>query len=198
MSTVGIVLLSAICGLFIALLIAAMGFTIWTNLRAKASVDKLQQQVSTVYAETGAALEEHIEGLTAIMESAKSNFKTIREEMRGSQAETLRETRATLEAHRSEMAKIINTINGVRFIESAKQITKASSILWRVAKRLEVITEASPDEFVATEDGNDRARAWPAEKAEEYAPEGETIYDQTRVVKAEQELELEEEREAQI
>jgi len=193
-----IAIISIIGGAFTMLLLAAMGFTIWTNIRAKAAVDKLQAQVSTVYAETAAALEEQAESLSGIMESAKSNFKAVREEMRGSQAETLRETRATLEAHRGEMTKIINTINGVRFIESAKQIMKASAVLWRVAQKLEVITSPEPDEFVATEEANDRAKAWPKERAEEYAPSGETIYDHTQVVKAEQELEIEEERESQV
>lgn len=195
MTPLEIAIISIIGGAFTMLLLAAMGFTIWTNIRAKAAVDKLQQQVNTVYAETAAALVKQAIDLTAIMESAKSNFKAIREEMRGSQAETLRETRATLETHRAEMTKIINTINGVRFIESAKQITKASAILWRVAKRLEVITEAEPQEFVASEEGNERARAWPAERAEEFAPDGETIYDHTQVVRAEREEEAEEQAE---
>lgn len=190
MSTFGIVAISLISGLFLALIVAGLAAMIWYGIQVKRAAEALAKSVAAVYAETGKELAEQLKTITAVLESAKSNFQGIRDEMRKSQSATLQETRATLEAHRVEMDKMIQTINGVRFIESAKKIDKASAVLWKVAQTLQAVTTAEPE--LEDTDGNERARAWPAERAEEYAPEGETIYDHTRVVKADQQVEQEE------
>ena len=190
MSTFGIVALSLLAGLFLAIIVGGLAAMIWYGRQVKLAADALAKAVNFVHAETGRELAEQLKAITAVLESAKSNFQGIRDEMRKSQSITLQETRDTLEAHRVEMDKMIQTINGVRFIDSAKKIDKSSAILWKVAQKLEAITTAEP-EFDDTE-GAERARAWPAERAEEYAPAGETIYDHTRVVKVDQQVEQEE------
>lgn len=184
MNTFGIVALSLMAGLFLAILVAGLGISIWAALRVKAAAAQIDTKTTKIYAETVEILAEHRVQMDRINESAKSNFVAIRTEMRGSIETLLREVKATLEGHQKAMEVSVSKINGDALLAASERSQKACL---RIEKAAVLISQSL---FTPEDGGSPEAvgKPWPDDRAEEYAPKGATIYDVTTVGRMDNEV----------
>ena len=185
MQVAGIVAISICVGLLLAALLAGIAVTIMCALRIRASAILLEQQLKKFYAENCQELADHRGQLERISESAKSNFKGVREEMRGSLDLVFKTMRETLASHEKIIEAAVGKINATELLTASKRGVEACLRLERIAVAMErwrLAAEGEEVEELLEEEPVQAGKPWPESRANEYAPPtpGPSIYSKTR------------------
>jgi hypothetical protein len=177
MGVVGIVLLSVLGGLFLALVVAGLAVAIWSALKVKQASEELAATVKKSSSDTVEILAQHRVQMNNINEAAKSSFTSIRNDMKGQSEALLREIRIAQEAHTKAVDAAVAAINANELLSASKGAALA-------CRRMEQLYSAFQDLLFRGEQptmGAEGGKPWSAEKAAEMAPEGASIYDTSEV-----------------
>ena len=173
MQVFGIVALSLCAGLLLALLLAGIGMVVYYTVSIRKETKHLCAELTQFYAENSFALQEHRKQVAALIESAKQNLISMRQEMRASLEFSLKSVQGVLSEHQARLDAAISTINANQLLEASKRGMAACGRLERVAAALQkwqIDAEAEGEEPA----GGEITGAWPADRAEEYGPAAET------------------------
>jgi HAMP domain-containing protein len=149
MSLIGIVAISVLAALFLFTLLAGLAVLIWLAMRLRKDLTAAQQQAAAVYAETQKLLQSHQAESRTSIESAKSSFGAIRNEVKTSlegqqgawkaATETqTKELRATLDQFKADIGVAISKINADALQTVAVRLTNVSI---RAEKAISVFQE---------------------------------------------------------
>ena len=164
MSTIGIVALSLIGGLFLAILLLSLAISIWAALRLRAEVKKIGEANGAVYAETRVVLQQNAAETKALFESARSSFQALQRETKTIQEANVLSTAKLLDEHGRKMAELIGKINGEAMSQAAAQNIKAVTQLTQL---IGILQQAFTDQ---------EQRVANTYAPEEYARESETSF----------------------
>jgi len=160
MSTIGVVAISLFCGLFLAVLLSGLGVLIWLAMNLRKALAALRLEAVSVSSETRAVLAQYQTELARQIESSKSSFGVIRNDMKALLDEHRKKTTSTLEEHRQKMQAGIDRINAdalqgaaARAIQACLRLEKAVGVIQQLFLNTEekVTHEYGPDEFAPEE-----------------------------------------------
>jgi hypothetical protein len=145
MSTIGIVVISILGGMFGLALLAGVVLLIWLAWDLRKALAVAQKENLAVYQETRAALTAHQQEMKSVFESARNGFASIRNE-----------TKSLLENHQNVMQTQIAKINAealagtiARMIEVCLRLEKGIAIFQKMIfdNETRVTNEYGPEEF---------------------------------------------------
>ena len=169
-STFGIVALSLLGGLFLAILTATLGLAVYLTWKVKQKADLIDAQGAKVYAWTEKLLGEHETKMAGIFESAKSNLASIRQEVRGGLELSAKETRDALKTHQEFVQGAIGQINAVALAEASNRAIIAMQHIEQAVGVLREITLAAEEEEPGNVTEMPRRAAPVSYGAGDYAP----------------------------
>lgn len=126
MNVIGIVSLSLLCGLFLALLIGGLATLLWLAVKLRREVSQMTAAMQTLIAGNHAEMKSSIE-------SAKASFSSIRTEMKTVLDTHNKSTRSMLEEHRKQMKEGIDKINAEALIGASARAVQACQRLENAA-----------------------------------------------------------------
>ena len=134
MTTFEAVTLAVFAGIFLALIVAALGVAIYLTWQVKRSADKLISNSESVYAWTKELLDVHAGQMRQVFDSSKSSFTGIRQEVRGALELASKETREALTAHQQVMTDLVAGINASELLKAVQRLVATSVRLEELAK----------------------------------------------------------------
>lgn len=150
MSTIGMVVLSALLGMYLLGMLLGLGILIWLALKLRSDLQASKQEKDSVYAETKQVLAANQAEIKAILESGKSVFTSVRADTKALLEEHRKQTKAQLEEHRKGMQAGIDRINAealsgaaARTIQACQRLEKIATLLQQLI--LETETRATND-----------------------------------------------------
>ena len=163
MSTVGIVALSLLCGLFLALLLAGLGVLIWLAVNLRKTLAEVRAEMASVSKKTADTLTQYQGEMARQVESSKSALGAVRVEMAKLLEENRKKTDGILNEHRRQMQGSIDKINAEALQGAAARAIQACL---RLEKAVGVIQQLflNSEERVTNQYG-----------AEDFAPESSTF-----------------------
>lgn len=136
MSTLGIVLISLLGGMFLVVLLASAAVLVYYAVALRKQQAELGRQATAVYAETHAMLAGQAAEMKAAVEAAKNSFQTVRQETKTILEGHRENLKTTLEDHRAQMKTGIDKINGealqaaaARSLEACMRLEKAAAVI---------------------------------------------------------------------
>ena len=134
MTTFEAVALAVFAGIFLALIVAALGVAIYLTWQVKRSADKLISNSESVYAWTKELLDQNAGQMRQVFDSSKSSFTGIRQEVRGALELASAETREALTAHQQVMTDLVAGINASELLKAVQRLVATSVRLEELAK----------------------------------------------------------------
>lgn len=140
MNVIGIVSLSLLCGLFLALLIGGLAMLVWLAVKLRRENAQMREAIQSL-------IVTHQAELKSSIESAKASFGAIRTEMKTVLDTHNKATKSTLDEHRRQMKEGIDKINAEALIGASARAVQACQRLENAAgiiQRLFMDTENRP------------------------------------------------------
>ncbi len=156
MNVIGVVAISLLCGLFLALLLAGLGTLLWLAVSLRKELKTLRDERESVSKETRAVLAQYQVEIAKQIESSKSSFGTIRTDMSRLLEENRKKTDGILNEHRRQMQGSIDKINAealqgaaARAIQACLRLENAVGVIQKLFLNSEerVTNEYGPEEF---------------------------------------------------
>lgn len=185
MNTLGVAALCFIAGIFLIIIVLAVGASLWVSWQAFKRLKALGDAMEAAQEQR----EQDFEEFKKVLESAKSVFQGIRSEMSRSLESQSSEMRQTFKVFEDTFTKSLKNLNGKALVEAAPKVISA-------VKRIEEVTVALHQLVINAEESRSTPSEWQSEaRGSEHAPEGtssvrRSIYEQDRIDEAEAEKEF--------
>jgi len=177
MGTFGIVALSLCAGLLLAVFLAGIGVAVYYARAIQKQSTNLEQFTRRFCGDIESILQQHREFMSALTESAKSNFASTRQEMRAGLDLNLKKIEAVLQSHEETMKAVAASINGTQLLEAAKRIQSFIPRLERAVAWIDQWQRQADEERVTM---GAIEHPYPESRAEEYGPDSASIYQKAR------------------